>query len=245
MSLTIEQYQGIDRFMAEFNLCTLYKAYRWRNDAWETGFIDIRDLENKLSTTAQKGYIVEEHVKKVAKWGGLRDMRHLMCPERVEMLPYETHGSTACLVHSPSEAVCHLKTQITRGMGPTYLSKVLRFSQPEAFGAIDTQLVKVFGQEGTNWVSLRVSDYGSGPHIRDSQPGWPGEYDRWIEILRYIADKCNSNCLRCPHPEQLVQLGLRERGVWIVADVEMALFSHARMRSKPHASQQGATRPPC
>ena len=46
-----------------------------------------------------------------------------------------------------------------KGLGPTYLSKVLRFALPSEFGAIDTRIVRVVGMgdptsKQQNWLSI-------------------------------------------------------------------------------------------
>ena len=122
-------------------------------------------------------------------------------------------------------------------MGPTYLSKVLMFSRPQLYRAIDTRLVRVFGNgdtatEGPGWLSLEVRKSGNGWHIPEIQTSWPGEYNTWIEILHHMAHQCNTSGHKCPHPDKYVALGLREKGIWIVADIETALFSYASKRLK-------------
>ena len=106
------------------------------------------------------------------------------------------------------------------------------FSRPQLYGAIDTRLVRVFGKgntdiEGLMWLSLEVKNYGYGWYIPEYQTSWPSEYDTWIEILHYVTRLCNGGGYECPHPDEYVDLGLRDKGIWIVADVETALFSYA------------------
>jgi hypothetical protein len=107
------------------------------------------------------------------------------------------------------------------------------FSNPQVYGAIDTRLVRVFsigggtGIEFHRWLSLWVKNYGYGWYIPENQPSWPGEFDTWIDILHHIVKLCNSSGIKCPHPDEYIDTGLRGKGIWIAADVETALFSYA------------------
>jgi hypothetical protein len=119
----------------------------------------------------------------------------------------------------------------TRGLGPTYLSKVLRFALPSEFGAIDTRIVRVVGNGDSNskeqsWLSLKVRNDGYGWYIPENQSAWPKDYSRWINILRFFAQLLNNSGKLCPHPKDFVINGLRTAGVWTCADIEMAIFSH-------------------
>jgi len=77
------------------------------------------------------------------------------------------------------------------GLGPTYLSKVIRFALPEEYGAIDTRIVRVVGQGDPasrqhNWLALRVRNDGYGWYIPKVQVTWPNDYAKWINILRFL-----------------------------------------------------------
>jgi hypothetical protein len=117
----------------------------------------------------------------------------------------------------------------TRGLGPTYLSKVLRFAVPEHYGAIDSRCVRVLGQGDPSavqhdWLELRVRNDGYGWYIPKAQSAWPSDYGLWLAILHYVAFNLK---VPCPHPRAFIEKRLRREGRWACADVEMALFTYA------------------
>lgn len=220
------QLQKIVRhFLVQNDLASLYKDYKWTGDSWSNGFPELRQLETDFGESIKQGYITKDNIITVVRWGRLRNSKRVKCPECIVLseLPDNPEDTLQVLLS--------LLVRTTEGLGPTYLSKILMFSFPKLYGAIDTRLVTVFGDSGLdishNWLSLKVKDYGSGPHIPETQTHWPGEYVTWIQILHFIAQLCNSSGLKCPHPEEYIKLGLREEGKWVAADVETALFSYA------------------
>ena len=119
-----------------------------------------------------------------------------------------------------------------RYFGKVYQSKLLRFAMPWEYGAIDKRLCQVFGRgdpasQHTELLSLKVEYNGTRWDLKYQQTEWPSEYGTWIQILRMIASELNQSGMSCPHPEVMYARGLREKGIWECADVEMALFSFA------------------
>ena len=231
MALSIHLREHIESFLADHRLCSLYKGYRWGGDAWENGFPDMRQLEIDLSMAVKHRYLTKTHVVSVARWGRLRGIKRIYCPELMGMSLYEGDDPCEFFGLPPSSALKPLR-DVIKGVGPTYLSKILMFGRPQLYGAIDTRLVRVFGGgdpdlEGLKWLSLQVRNFGYGWYIPEYQTSWPGEYDTWIAILHHIAGLCNSSGHKCPHPDEYIAAGLREKGIWIAADVETALFSYA------------------
>ena len=230
MPLSIQLQEHIQRFLANHDLSSLYRAYKWGQDTWENGFPDMRQLEVDLTRHAKQGYVTKTDIMKVADWGGLRNKQRVQCPDIVKISLYGGNDVAEFFRARPSDALRTLKA--VEGLGPTYQSKILMFSRPQFYGAIDTRLVTVFGRgnnliKGLKWILLRVAP---GPYIPETQSSWPGEYDTWIEILHHIASLCNSRGHKCPHPDEYIAIGLREKGIWIAADVETALFSYASKR---------------
>jgi len=231
MPWSIELQRQVQSFVADHDLGSLYREYVWGKDTWENGFSDMRQLEVDLTMAAKHGYLTRTHILSVARWGHFRGIRRIQCPECMRISLHDGHDLAEFLGIPPS-APLRLLGPAIKGMGPTYLSKVLMFSRPQLYGAIDTRLVKVFGRgypdiEGHRWLSLEVRNYGFGPYIPETQASWPGEYDTWIAILHHIAHVLNTSGRECPHPDQYTVIGLRDKGVWIAADVETALFSYA------------------
>ncbi len=196
----------------------------------------MRRLEKDSVEVAKHGYLTKDLIVRVAAWGRLRNIKRVQCPERFSILLYDSDYLVKSPRIDPSMPLKLLRETIN-GMGPTYLSKVLMFSCPQLYGAIDTRLVRVFGRgdsslERLRWLSLIVKNDDYGWYIPENQTFWPGDYHTWIKILHYITRSCHASGLQCPHPDAYLAEGLRERGNWIAADVETALFSFASKRVK-------------
>ena len=227
-SLT-ERLQG---FLAVHDFAQLYTQYDWERDKWRAGFPDILKLEQRLTTRAKGNLVTKHDVIAVAKWAKRRNIASIECPEAL-VLPLHSveAGGPSVLPADPAALATQLR-QATKGLGPTTLSKVLRFAVPRELGAIDTRIVRVVGQgdqpsKREDWLTLQVRNYGYGWYIPLPQRAWPGEYSKWVSILRFFAASLNDSGIACPHPDGFVDNGLRVRGLWACADVEMALFSWA------------------
>lgn len=231
------QLQGrIESFLADHDLGSLYREYNWDRDTWDNGFPKMMQLEIDLRMAVKCGYLTRTHIMSVAEWGHLRNQERVECREFFWISLYDGDDLAEWLKTEPSSPLEILRENI-KGMGPTYFSKILMFSRPQLYGAIDTRLVRVFGNgdiaiKSHSWLSLAVKNYGYGWYIPENQTSWPGEYNTWIEILHHMAHQCNTSGHKCPHPDKYVVLGLREKGIWIVADIETALFSYASKRLK-------------
>lgn len=225
-NLSEELLYNIQNIIDKIDLANWYKQYSWGQDTWDNGFPDIMSLEVQFSNGVKEGHLKREHVFLVANWGRLRNPKRINCPDVISL-----GQSSKSPIKDSINLLQVLKTNIT-GMGPTYLSKILRFAFPSVFGAIDTRLVRVFGFGDVNlsnhsWLKLKVLNAGYGWYIPENQAAWPTEYGVWIQILLYIANSLNDNGVKCPHPSFFTTEGLRNEGLWTSADVEMALFSYA------------------
>lgn len=222
----------LSEFQDRNDFVELYKSYSWRNDKYENGFPDILNLEATLLASDKGRGISLQDVKRVADWGKLRNSGRIKGTEIV--LPQMTlHGENGGPVESlflnPVEPVSIMEDNIEKGIGPTYLSKVLRFGLPQEYGAIDTRCVRVFGEgdrhvQRHNWLDLRARNDGYGWFIPKTQRAWPSAYGTWLNVLRFFSHQLPNNC---PHPKGLVDAGLRFNNEWACADIEMALFAYA------------------
>ena len=227
------QNQLID-FFKENDFATLYKSYAWRRDTYPNGFPDILKLEQDCKT-ARSNKISIQQIHGIAEWGGLANINGIRSSAGVlNVNLYQSNGFPLTeLGDNPLLPLNDLDGQ-TRGLGPTYLTKVLRFCLPMEYGAIDTRIVRVFGKSNPtirrhNWLSLTVTEEGGRFYISRWQAKWPSDYSRWINILRFFASLLNSSDTRqfCPHPISFVEKKLRIKGIWVCADIEMAIFSYA------------------
>lgn len=182
-----ELKENLKDFVKGHDLAELYRKYIWRNDTWINDFTSILNLEKDLSEKAKKNLVEEEHVRQVVKWGG-GNPRVKWC-ETVDLSLYDERGHFKKEIkEDPSIAARRLKGQkekgLISGLGITYLTKVLRFAAPSEFGAIDSRIVRVFGQGDNNskqhnWLSLTACP-GEGEQrwaIRE-QSTWPKEYGK-------------------------------------------------------------------
>jgi hypothetical protein len=220
--------ERLQRFASEHDFAQLYTEYEWRRDSWRAGFPDILQLEKQLTRSAKSNFVTNEDVIAVAKWAKHRNIKRIQCPALLSLPFYSSRHGEDTLCGEPADLATRLR-RATKGLGPTTISKVLRFAVPTKFGAIDTRIVRVVGRgdggsKREDWLSLRVRHYGYGWFIPLPQRAWPGEYARWIAILDAFARLLNGSGVACPHPDAFVASELRSRGVWACADVEMALF---------------------
>lgn len=221
-----EKLKQIDHFLDDISISKYYTRYSWGNDDISTGFSDIFHLEKEFAKAVSDSILVPNQLYSLAKWGNLNKKPKLKFGNFIPLSFYQDGQISKKVLYDPSFYISDLDKRIEH-FGPTFISKLLRFSLPEYYGAIDTRIVSVFGtggrgHKGKNWINLDASSGGS----ISKTPGWQFEYAAWIFILRYIASKLNSEGEKCPHPKRFVQEGLREEGKWYCADIEMALYAY-------------------
>ena len=229
--------ENIDIFLAKNSLKDWYNNYNWDYDTKRSNFQNIVDLEIQLSQAAKNNAITSHHVMKIARWGAHPMIDKIRCNNRIDLPLFENNKPAAWIQDNPAYGIMLLRPQVYY-LGPTYMTKVLRFSMPSEFGALDTRITRVFGKGDPlhsylPLLELEAEDQGGKWFIKYPQPAWPSEYSTFIFILRVMADYQNCSGISCPHPEVLYEHGLRRKGVWECADVEMALFSFASERIYP------------
>lgn len=224
----------VDTFIGRTDFPTFYRKYGWKNDHWTDGFREILQLEKSLTSAAKNQDITKSHILGIAHWGGHPNVETIRCHKDPLVIPlYDGKEIATAVVNDPMAAVRMLKQQTT-GIGPTYISKVLRFAAPAQYGAIDSRLVRVFGFGDPKSNVMQIlnlhANQGNGGRWFIGPDNWPDEYGTWISILNYVARTLNSSAISCPHPDQFVAAELRHQGTWLPADVEMALFSYASQK---------------
>jgi len=229
MTLSYSVKNEVERLLAKLDMPNCYRSYQWKTDTWETGFPDLFTLEREISLVARNNSLDRTHLLKIAEWGDLPNKKAIFCQNPIKITLYVNGSPAMWLKNEPENAVLILDGKI-RGFGPTYCSKVLHFAVPQVFGALDTRLVRTFGEgdpASKRYHLLNLVASGERWAISSSQPGWPGEYGTWCAILNYIADTLNQNGTACPLPSKYLESGLRKDTSWLPADVETALFSYA------------------
>jgi hypothetical protein len=231
MTLTSPQQHTVDSMLQELTFPKMYRSYTWKEDSWKKGFPDLFRLEREITRAARERALGEDHLQKIAEWGGLRNKKRISCPRSIKIQLYTRDSPAGWLKKDPAKAVEVLENQIL-GFGPTYSSKILRFAVPKVFGALDTRLVRIFGRGDDDaqrypLLDLKVIPVGTSWAVFSNQPRWPDEFGTWTHALNDIARTLNEEQIGCPHPKQYIQAGLREKGTWLPADVETALFSYA------------------
>jgi hypothetical protein len=223
----------LDKILLDLNFPRLYKEYEWKGDTYDKGFPDLCYLETTISDAAKNGDIRQHHLIEIAKWGKLRNAKGISCAEPLSLVLYENGEPAPGLLQEPENAIKKIDA-LVKGFGPTYSSKLLHFAVPKVFGALDTRLVRIFGNAAPEYRLLDLNAAQSGDRwlIPPGHDGWPGEYGTWIAVLNYLAEQLNKKGNSCPHPRIYYEKGLREEGVWLPADVETALFSYASQQLK-------------
>ncbi|AZL68274.1 MULTISPECIES: hypothetical protein [Pseudomonas] len=222
----------LDDFIHNNDFPALYVAYNWGSDNFSSGFPEILALELDFAPVAFNQLSINQ-VRRVAQWGSLPGWRNVSGE-------ISSTGGAALTKDSPAEMLIACMKPL-KGIGPTYQSKLLRFAYPDRFGAIDTRIVRVFGEgdcasKQHAWLSLRADNLNNRWGIPAQQKHWPSDFTLWTAILRYIANRILE---ACPHPQTFIDAGLRKAGTWTCADVEMALFSFASQHIAGHFPANG------
>lgn len=206
----------IAQFVELLDWVRLFKDYKWYNDTWEDGFPDILRLEKQFRASLQNGEIKRQDILDIANWG------KFSYPPRIAYFKAISIDEEITLLQ--------LLATLARGIGVTYISTVLRFAFPNRAGTLDSNIVRAFGigDETVNqyhWLTFRTKKSRNGWAVfRDRT--WHLEYQKWLMILSKMVSLVNDKGLFCPHPQPFLDTGLRTEGIWIVADVEMAVYSY-------------------
>ena len=226
--------EKLDQFLVDNDFPSLYRSYAWKRDTYAAGFPDILKLEEQLSIPSKSDSITIDDVRNVARWGELSSWEQINIkdadpfPTLTLLLKGEIRVEEQSIVAHGPEFLAGILNEFAGGIGPTNVSKVLRFALPAQYGAIDSRLVRVFGagdpiNRRHEWLEL-TADQPTQNRWVIRPNNWLKGYALWISILRYFATKLPDNC---PHPEQFIESKLRGYGIWTCSDVEMSLFSYA------------------
>lgn len=116
----------LKKFAEENDFLTLYRSYSWRDDTYASEFRDIVALESRLTSNDKTTGITLDDVREVARWGGL-PTRNLINGQPIALPSNSLHAQGGdplpVLEHKPTLPIDQLCKSVSKGVGPTYLSR--------------------------------------------------------------------------------------------------------------------------
>ena len=214
------------QFVGSLDWPRQYKQYTHDDNSWEKGFHAIAELERGISEHLTLGYLTRKDIVKIARWESPHTKDRMKCPSVLRLDVNEMNESEI-------EKILRILEVTIKGTRTLFLTTIMRFISPSKMGLLDANLVRVFGVGDSNikspkWLSLAVRKTEGSWFSAGNWWSWPNEYYRWNLILGFLALLLNERAINCPHPNEFLEKGLREKGTWICADVEMALSSYAK-----------------
>ena len=123
----------LEDFVRNYDFVKLYEKYNWRADTWRDGFPKILKLEIGITTTAKNNSLKKEDVLSAAKWGNYRGTQRIRCPEILTLPVCENECPDKRIEKDPLIRLRVLQAE-SEELGPTHLSKALRFALSSAKG---------------------------------------------------------------------------------------------------------------
>ena len=123
----------LEDFVRNYDFVKLYEKYNWGADTWRDGFPKILKLEIEITRTAKDNSLKKEDVLSAAKWGNYRGTQRIRCPEILTLPVCENDCPDKRIEKDPLIPLRVLQAE-SEGLGPTHLSKVLRFALHSAKG---------------------------------------------------------------------------------------------------------------
>ena len=223
--LTDQLKEQLVRFVGSLDWPRQYKQYTHGDDSWEKGFQTIAELESEISEHLTLGYLTRKDIVKIARWESPHTKDRMKCPKVLRLAVIGDDDSEI-------EKILRILEVTVKGTRMLFLTTIMRFISPSKMGLLDSNLVRVFGVGDSNinspkWLNLAVRKTEGSWFFAGNWWSWPNEYYRWNLILGFLALLLNEQAIACPHPNGFLEKGLRDKGTWICADVEMALSSYA------------------
>ena len=94
----------------------LYRTYAWKRDLWQNGFPEICRLEREVGDAARAGTLSEEHLKAIARWGGLPNIERIRAPAPIRIALFEDGKVARWARESPENAIRVLGGQFHAGV---------------------------------------------------------------------------------------------------------------------------------
>ncbi|MBM4230906.1 MAG: hypothetical protein FJ184_09180 [Gammaproteobacteria bacterium] len=186
-----------DKYAEFFWIASLEARFQWLRE---------NNVNGKTSAT--------HLIKEMIQWGGSQNGTLQKFEEGVEQVNLmELIRSTIEKLGDPRQAIS-MALEFP-GMGLTYASKLLRFLDPENYGALDSRIRK----------ALKTRNILDGVIIRDSSK--KSMIDGYLVFLEFLSD-VGEHLDKVPidRPSCNLKRGKNSTG-WRAADIEMALFEWA------------------
>ncbi len=205
-----------------------FMAYRWENKHSLYGYPadEFREFRWIASLEARFGWLKLNHaiqmtssvhlIREMIQWGGSQNGVLQKFEDGLGELNLFQSLSAVISQLGDAEQALEAALQIP-GMGLTYASKLLRFLDPERFGALDSRLRGALEKETVLGLRLRRINDGD---VRSVLRGY-AEFLGLIEVLKQELERqavARPECSLCQASNS---------ATWRAADIEMALFSWA------------------
>ena len=115
-NLSKDLQRKLEDFVRNHDFIELYKEYNWGMDTWQNGFPNILRLEIKITKIAKNNLLKKEDVLAVAKWGNLRNIQKVKCPETITLPIFENEHPNKKIEDDPSGLIRILQGKI-EGLG--------------------------------------------------------------------------------------------------------------------------------
>ncbi|XLZ69424.1 hypothetical protein ABT364_23270 [Massilia sp. SR12] len=200
-----------------YNWDAKHQLYGYPGDAYPQ-FSWIASLEQRFAwlraNCESQGTASIYLIREMIQWGGSQNGTLQKFEEGVgEVNLQQIMLEIISNLHNPDRAITTALS--LPGMGLTYASKLLRFLDPERYGALDSRIRN----------ALQEKAPGTLPRIYDSsQASMVGGYMAFLDHLQTIIDQLEKGTIL--RPPCGLPAGQRS-SQWRAADVEMALFGWA------------------
>lgn len=153
-------------------------------------------------------------VKEMIHWGGNQKGVLQEFEDNIGLYNFKSAiQNVTSNLHTPEKAI--REALDIPGLGLTYASKLLRFLEPEKYGALDSILRKYLSTLG---LDIKPKNQSKERNIKD--------YLTFIQFLEKLKSELEDNSIKKPSNS------LNQRETWNIAEIEMSLFHVAQQNKK-------------
>jgi hypothetical protein len=183
-----------------------YREFLWI-DSLEGRFAWLR--QNCRSQKTSAVYLVEEMIQ----WGGSQN--GILQKFHDGMANVNLHEAMVRVIESLGDPEKAIESALRfPGLGLTYASKLLRFLDPDNYGALDSRICAALTERVETWKGIKFNSPGT-------------QRKGYVMFITYLHDfKLQLEAQSIRRPECCLG-GANARDVWRAADIEMALFQWA------------------